>query len=97
MSEITIKAPHPGSSLEELQQCWDDLLHIEKHYPDLLGEVLEALGDPPPDIDFKPSPYPENSERHRIYLAVQYAAMIGDYDSAHALAAQLGPRSRGRQ
>jgi hypothetical protein len=95
MSEITIKAPHPGSTLEELVETWDSLMHIDKNYPDLLGEVLEAMGDLP-DIDFKPNPYPESSERGRIWAAIQYAVLIGDYDGAHELANQLGSRSRGK-
>jgi hypothetical protein len=97
MSEITIKAPHPGSSLEELVETWDSLMYIDKHFDEaLLGEVLHAMAPDAPDIDFKPSPYPENSERHSIFLAVQYAAMIGDFAGAHELAKQLGSRSRGK-
>jgi hypothetical protein len=78
-------------SAEEYQQLWDDLLLIDKTCaPDVLSEVLHALLPDAPDVEFKPSPYPETSERHRIWCAIQYAVLIGNYASARELAAQLG-------
>jgi hypothetical protein len=91
MSELTIRAPHPGMSVEELAQTWDDLLRIAHTYGDaLLGEVLHAMLPDTPMPNIKPSPYPESSEHHRIWCAMQFAMSIGEYSSAMKLANELG-------
>jgi hypothetical protein len=91
MNEITIRAPHPGMSTEELAQTWDDLLHIANISDELLREVLAAMFPDAPMPEFKPSPYPESGENHRIWCAAQFAVhCLGDYDEAIRILDQIG-------
>ena len=73
MSEITIKAPHPGSTLKELVEACDSLIHIDKQFDEaLLGEALAAMmPDTEVPAGWKSSPYPESSENHQIWCAAQ--------------------------
>ena len=95
MSEITIKAPHPGSTLEEPLEACDSLIHIDKQFDEaLLGEVLAAMmPDTEVPAGWKSSPYPESSENHQIWCAAQFAMHCrGDFEGAMRMLDQLGPR-----
>ena len=94
MSEITIKAPHPGSTLKELVEACDSLIHIDKQFDEaLLGEVLAAMmPDTEVPAGWKSSPYPE-SENDQIWCAAQFAMHCrGDFEGAMRMLDQLGPR-----
>src|SRR5262252_1537489 len=95
MSEITIKAPHPGSTLKELVEACDSLIHIDKQFDEaLLGEVLAAMmPDTEVPAGWKSSQYPESSENHQIWCAAQFAMHCrGDFEGAMPMFDQLGPR-----
>ena len=93
MGEYEIRVPHAGSTLEELQRTYEDLIALEQLDENLMAEVLQAMGDSEPMPAWPPSPFPESSQAHRTWCAAQFAMEISDYQGAMAEIEKLGPRS----
>jgi hypothetical protein len=79
MTDIVIKQPHAGSTLEDLIETWESLMFLDRTDETLAAEVLhQLLPDPDDDLDpWPPCPYPEGSPQYLDWCAEQFAAMIG--------------------